>query len=123
MNLWIGVGRLGKDPDLRYTPGGKAVCGFRIAVDNGKDQEPTWVNIAVWDKQAENCANHLTKGREVLIEGRLQIREYQAQDGTKKSATEIVARNVKFLGGKKAEGGEGGGGFTPSNPPDDDVPF
>ena len=113
VNKVILVGNLGRDPELRYTPGGQAVTSFSVATNErwndkeGKTQERTeWHRIVVWGKQAENCANYLQKGRPVYIEGRLQTREWEDKEGQKRQTTEIVAQTVQFLGGR--EGGAGG---------------
>ncbi len=100
-NRVILVGRLTKDPECRYTPSGKAVCSMRLAVDRNVPsgqggQEADFVNIVAWEKLAETCTNNLQKGRLVLVEGRLQIRQYE-KDGQKREATEIVANAVRFL--------------------------
>ena len=106
MNTVILIGRLTKDPDLRYTPNGVAVCKFTLAVDRAfsKEKEADFIPIVVWQKLAENCANYLGKGRLVAVSGRLQIRTYE-KDGQKRYITEVVAGEVKFLDyGKKGEG-------------------
>ncbi len=110
---------------MRYTAAGKAVTTFRLAVSrtfNGK-QETEWCNCVAWEKTAELVAQHLTKGRQCHVEGRLQTRNYEAKDGTKRYVTEIVANSVLFLGG-------GNGGtprtFNPDEMSDidpDDLPF
>lgn len=109
MNNVVLIGRLCADPELRYTPSGVATCSFRLAVDKGlpknKKQEmeskgqPTadFINIVVWGKQAENCANYLKKGRLAAVSGRLQSRSYEGKDGTKRYITEVVATRVEFL--------------------------
>ena len=108
MNHIVIIGRLTKDPELRYTPNGVAVGSFTVAVDrpinndNG-EREADFIPIVVWRKLAENCANHLRKGRLVAVEGRLQIRTYE-KDGQNRRIAEIVASEVKFLDyGKKGE--------------------
>ena len=109
MNHIVTIGRLTKDPELRYTPNGVAVGSFTVAVDrpfnsaNG-DREADFIPVVVWRKLAENCANHLRKGRLVAVEGRLQIRSYDTQDGQKRRVAEIVASNVQFLDRGKDEG-------------------
>ena len=103
MNSAILIGRLTRDPELRYIPStGKAVATFNIAVDrpySGKDgqKQTDFFNIVVWGKIAENCANYLAKGRLAAIKGSIQNRSYDAQDGTKRYITEIVADTVQFL--------------------------
>ena len=108
MNKIILIGRLTKDVDLRFTESGKAVANFTLAVDRpyknqkGK-QEADFIRIVVWGKLAENCGNHLGKGRLVAVDGRLQIRSYEGQDGQRKYITEVVAETVKFLDRPKEE--------------------
>lgn len=101
LNRVILIGRLGKSPELRYTPNGTAVCNFSIAVDRDYgDNETDWFDIVVWRKQAEACANYIDKGSLVAIDGRLQFRSYETNDGQKRKVTEVVANNVKFLDSK-----------------------
>jgi single-strand DNA-binding protein len=139
VNRVVLVGNLTKDPELRHTPSGMPVCSLRIAVNSRrKDESGQWVekpnyfSITVWGQQGENCAQYLSKGRPVAVDGRLDWREYQAQDGTKREAIEIVADSVQFLGsrgdGEQGErqfvpaGAETSGDFPPSAA-DDDIPF
>ena len=109
MNKVTLVGRIGKDPELKYTPSGSAVCKFTVATDNGKDSNgekrvPDWHNIVVWEKQALNCAQYLKKGREVAIEGSIHTRSWDDQNGVKKYMTEIKAHNVEFIGAHDSGG-------------------
>ena len=102
LNKIILIGRLTRDPELRYTPNGTAVCNFSLAVERNftnrdGEREVDFIDIVVWRRQAENCANHLAKGRLVAVEGRLQIRSYENSEGQKRRATEVVANNVQFL--------------------------
>lgn len=100
MNSIILIGRLTKDPELRYTPNGKAVCSFTLAVDrpySGDKKEADFINIVVWNKVGENCAQYLKKGRKAAVQGRLQIRSYEDDKGYKKYITEVVANSVEFL--------------------------
>lgn len=113
MNNIILIGRLTKDPDLRYTQAGKAVCSFTLAVDrpySGDKKEADFINIVVWNKVGENCAQYLSKGRKVAVQGRLQIRSYEDDKGYKKYITEVVANSVEFLefGDKKGTNGDFG---------------
>ena len=117
VNKVILIGNLGKDPEVRYTQGGQAVCNFSIATSekwNDKDgatQERTeWHNVTVWGKSAEHCGQYLAKGRSVYVEGRIQSREYQDKEGVTRKAVDIVATNVTFLGGARGDGGDAGGG-------------
>jgi single-strand DNA-binding protein len=136
------VGNLTRDPELRNTPSGMSVCSLRIAVntrrkDNATGQwteKPNYFDVTVWGAQGESCAQYLAKGRPVAIDGRLEWREWDAQDGTKRQAVEIIADSVQFLGGRGEGGGEGGGNqFVPAGATqgsdadfsgaDDDIPF
>lgn len=124
VNKAIILGRLGRDPELRYMQSGQPVCKLNIATsrkytnkNNEMVEETEWHRVSVWGKQAEHCNNFLTKGREVYVEGRLRTSSYD-KDGQKHYTTEIVADTVQFLGGRGeggggggAEGGGGGGGF------------
>lgn len=112
VNKVILIGRLGADPEVRYTPSGAPVANFRMATSEtwndkqGQRQEKTeWHRIVVWGKLAELCGEYLSKGRLVFIEGRLQTRQWDDRDGNKRYTTEIQAREVTFLGGR-GEGGE-----------------
>jgi single-strand DNA-binding protein len=140
INSVVLVGNLTKDPELRHTPSGMAVCSLRLAVNTRrKDQatgewgeKPNFFDITVWGQQGENCAQYLAKGRPVGVQGRLEWREWEAQDGTKRQAVEVVADTVQFLGSRaESEAGQ----FVPAGataaqsadfPPsaaDDDIPF
>jgi single-strand DNA-binding protein len=141
INRVVLVGNLTRDPELRHTPGGTPVCSLRVAVnDRKRDESGNWVDapnyfsVSVFGNQAENCAQYLSKGRPVGVDGKLRWREWQAQDGSKREAVEVVADSVQFLGGRGD--GEGGGGkqFVPAGAAqqesadfpaaaDDDIPF
>jgi single-strand DNA-binding protein len=124
VNKVILVGRLGRDPETRYTSGGQAVANFSVATDetykdrNGERQKRTeWHKIVVWAKQAEIAQQYLKKGSLVFIEGRIQSREWQDKEGQKRTSFEIVATNFRMLGGRSdaaaagaAAGGGAGGG-------------
>ena len=106
VNKVIIVGRLGQDPELKYTPSGAGVCNFSVATTeswadkSGQKQERTeWHRIVVWGKLAELCNQYLSKGRQAYIEGRLQTRSWEGKDGQKRYTTEINAATVQFLGG------------------------
>lgn len=107
INKAIIVGNLGRDPEARYTQGGTAVCTLSIATTrsytnkaNERVEETEWHRVVVWGKTAEACSQHLAKGRQVYVEGRLQTRSYDDKDGVKKYTTEIVADVVQFLGSR-----------------------
>ena len=122
VNKVILVGNLGSDPQVRYTPGGQAVANFNIATSErfnnkaGEKEERTeWHRIVAWGKLAEICQQYLKKGKQVYIEGRLQTRQWEDQQGQKRQTTEIVAQNMQMLGRVgDTPGGGGGGDFVPS---------
>jgi single-strand DNA-binding protein len=141
VNKVILVGNLGRDPEIRYLQSGQAVANFTVATNDrwtdrdGKPQERTeWHRIVVWGKQAENCANYLSKGRTVYIEGRLQTREWEDKEGQKRQTTEVVAQTVQFLSPRDPAGraapargaGEPGAAAEEEprpGPASDDIPF
>ena len=139
VNKAILLGRLGKDPELRYTPSGKAVASFSLATserwtgqDGQKNESTTWHNVVAWGKQAEVIKEYLRKGREVYIEGRIDNRTYEKKDGSGKGyISEIIVQNFQFIGnrGDSPNGPETtppAEGEAPSGSPtseDDDLPF
>src|SRR6059058_2133353 len=125
VNKVILVGRLGRDPETRYTGSGQAVANFSLATDesykdrNGERQKRTeWHKIVVWGKQAEIAQQYLKKGSLVFIEGRIQSREWQDKEGQKRTSFEIVANNFRMLGGRAdgAAAGAGAGGSGTAAP-------
>jgi single-strand DNA-binding protein len=126
INSVVVTGNLTKDPELRSLQSGTAVCKLRIAVNSRrKDQSGEWVDkpnyfdVTVWGAQGENCNTYLSKGRPVAVQGRLEWREWESQDGGKRQAVEIIADSVQFLGSRGDDSGNGAGnGFTPQS----DVP-
>jgi single-strand DNA-binding protein len=126
VNVVVITGNLTKDPELRTTPNGTPVCKLRVAVNSRRKDsssgdwvdKPNYFDVTVWGAQGENCANYLSKGRPVAVEGRLDWREWEAQDGTKRQSIEIIANSVQFLGSRSDNTGGGGNGFQPSS----DVP-
>jgi single-strand DNA-binding protein len=147
VNKVILVGHLGADPDHRYTQSGAEVCELRVATSeswkdkNGQRQERTeWHRVICWNKLAENCSRYLQKGRQVYVEGRIQTRSYDDQQGQKRYIPEIIAEEVQFLGGGGGRDGRrgaadddgppppdgdagNGGGYGGGRSPDDDIPF
>ena len=116
VNKVILIGNLGKDPELRYTQSGQAVVNFSLATNeswtdkSGERVEKTeWHRIVAWAKTAALCAQYLSKGRTVYIEGKLQTRDWEDKEGVKRQTTEIVAATVQFLGGQRGEAGAVGG--------------
>lgn len=140
VNKVILVGNLGRDPELRYTKNGQAVANFSLATteswnsrEGGREERTEWHRIVAWAKTAELCAQYLSKGRTVYVEGQLRTREWEDREGNKRQTTEVHAQTVQFIGGRGGAGrsadseqrsGEGfgepgrGGG-----PADDDIPF
>ena len=118
------IGRLGRDPESRYTASGKAVVSFSLACSEkrGGEESTEWVNVVAWEKLAEICGQYLAKGSLVFISGRMQTRKWQDKEGGTRHTTEIVAREMKMLDNK---GGSGGRSDAPDAPPmgDDSVPF
>jgi len=107
VNKVILVGRLGQDPELKYTPSGSAVCNFSLATSeswndkSGQKQERTeWHRVVVWSKLAELCNQYLAKGRQAYVEGRLQTRSWDDKTGNKRYTTEVLASTIQFLGGR-----------------------
>jgi single-strand DNA-binding protein len=129
LNRVILIGRLTRDPELRYTPAnGVAVAGFRLAVDRPftnqqGEQETDFIDIVVWRKQAEACANYLKKGSLVAVEGRLQVRSFDDREGIRRRVAEVVAENVRFL--ERLSGQKDADTFSGEEMDisDDDVPF
>lgn len=122
LNMVFLMGNLTRDPELRYTPNGQAVANFAVATNrswkdsDGEIKEAVeFTDVVVWGKAAENTANYLKKGRKVHIIGRLQTRNWEAQDGSKRYKTEVIANDVTFLGGKSDNTNEGVDSF-----PEDD---
>ena len=120
VNVVVITGNLTRDPELRSLSSGTSVCKLRVAVNSRRKDsssgewvdKPNYFDVTVWGAQGENCATYLSKGRPVAVEGRLEWREWEAQDGTKRQAVEIIANSVQFLGSRSDNaGGEGGNGF------------
>lgn len=149
VNKVILLGRLGQDPELKYTPSGSSVCNFSMATteswsdkQTGQKQEKTeWHRIVVWGKLAELCNQYLSKGRQAFVEGRIQTRSWDDKDGQKRYATEILASTVQFIGGpqdssssQRSSQGQNDNNYNQSNDQDyniatdtnfasDDIPF
>lgn len=130
LNKVMLIGRLTRDPELRYTQGGAAVCDLRIASsrsytlqDGTKKEESLFIDVTVWKKQAEFCAEFLKKGRQVFVEGRLKLDEWESTEGQKRSKISVVAQSVQFLDSRRdAESGGGGGMAQDERPPDQEPP-
>jgi len=138
VNKAILIGRLGKDPEIRYTNSGAPVANFTIATSEnwtskeGKKEEKTeWHRIVAWGRLGELCGEYLSKGRRVFIEGKIQTRNYEGKDGNKRYITEIIATSVQFLDSSQRKGAGADEAAPPpqdfdqsqSAPPEDDIPF
>ena len=133
MNAWVGIGRLVRDPEVRYTQGGKAYASFTLAIDRRKNsdgnQQADFISCVAWEKTAEVISQYVSKGQKIAVEGRIQTRSYDANDGTKRYVTEVVVQSMEFCDSK-------GGGTSSTAPPeqqgmfdgsravaDSDIPF
>jgi single-strand DNA-binding protein len=156
INRVIITGNLTADPELRSLPSGTSICKLRVACNTRRKDnstgdwvdKPNYFDVTVWGAQGENCAKYLSKGRPVAIDGRLEWREWESQEGQKRQAVDIIADTVQFLSSPRDDAGGNGGGFTPrsdipadtadfatapsggggggsgsSAPADDDIPF
>lgn len=134
LNRIVLIGRLTRDPELRYTPNGVAVASFTLAVDrtykNAQGEKETdFIPCVVFRQLAELCANYLAKGRLAAIDGRIQVRSYEGQDGQRRWVTEVVGDNVRFLSPKESNTGTSAaaadefGSFAHEVSLDDDIPF
>jgi single-strand DNA-binding protein len=142
INRVVITGNLTRDPELRSTSGGTSVCSLRVAVNTRRKEGDQWVDkpnyfdVTVWGAQGENCAQYLSKGRPIGVDGRLSWREWEGQDGSKRQSVDIIADSVQFLG--SPQGGQMNGGARESDLPadtsdfaeagvasggDDDIPF
>lgn len=131
------IGNLGADPEIRFSANGTAVANFRMATTESwmnretgnREQKTEWHRIVVWGKQAETCKEYLAKGRQVYIEGRIQTRQWEDREGVTRYTTEIVAQNVRFLGGRgEARDSDPAGGQQPADQGggdfyENDIPF
>jgi single-strand DNA-binding protein len=121
INVVVITGNLTRDPELRSTPGGTSVCKLRVAVNSRRKDgqsgewvdKPNYFDVTVWGAQGENCAQYLSKGRPVAVEGRLDWREWEDKEGGKRQSVEIIANSVQFLGSR--DSGGNGNGFTPQS--------
>ena len=136
LNKCMIIGNLGADPEMRYTANGNAVTTFRVATSRSynsaegeRREETEWFSVVTWNRLAETCAQYLTKGRQVYVDGRMQTRSWEGQDGQKRYRTELIAETVKFLGNRNdqpavglapsmAVGADAEGDIDP-----DDLPF
>jgi len=130
LNKVMLIGRLGQDPEIRYTQDGTAVATLSVATDtpikrgDAWESETEWHRVVAWRRLAEVAGEYMNKGTLVYVEGRLKTRSWEDRDGNKRWTTEIVARDIMMLGGRgESAGGSGGDLAPPEPPPEDDVPF
>jgi single-strand DNA-binding protein len=136
INKVILIGNLGADPEVRYTPAGKAVATFKLATteqwtgkDGEKGERTEWHRVVAWERLGEICGKYLHKGKQVYIEGKIQTKQWEDRDGNKRYTTEIIAQTMKMLGPAGKSGSSGGapsddfGADVPITIPDDDIPF
>ena len=131
INSVVITGNLTRDPELRSLPSGTSVCKLRVAVNSRRKDgssgewvdKPNYFDVTVWGAQGENCANYLSKGRPVAVQGRLDWREWESQDGQKRQAVEIIADSVQFLGSRGDNPGNGNGFQAQSDVPADTSDF
>lgn len=124
MNIWAFIGRVGRDAELKYTPNGKAVLSFPVAVDSGYGDRKvtTWPRVQVWDKRAEALANHIAKGDKIGVVGELSLREYQGKEG-KAFSLEVRATDITLIGGAKEKPAKQAAGIEVDPFIDSDCPF
>jgi single-strand DNA-binding protein len=127
MNHWVGIGRLTRDPEVRYTQSGKACTNFTLAIDRRRsgdgNQQADFIQCVAWEKTAEIIGNHCTKGKKIAVEGRIQTRSYDANDGTKRYVTEVVVQSMEFCDSKGGQQLSNVKEFAGTPVPDDDIPF
>lgn len=127
MNIWVGIGRLTRDPNVKYTQSGKAYASFTLAIDRRKsadgDQQAEFIQCVAWEKIAEVISQYTGKGRKIAVEGRIQTRSYE-KDGRKNYVTEVVVQSMEFCDSKGGGASTTNGGAYAGTPvPDDDIPF
>ena len=128
MNKAILIGRLTRDPELRYTSSNRAVCQFTVAIDRpftnqaSGQREADFINVVAWDKTGENVGKYMTKGRLIAVEGRIQTRNYDNNEGRKVYVTEVIASNVQFLESRNAQTNNNGFDSMPE-PPVEKTPY
>ena len=127
MNTWVGIGRLTRDPEVRYTQSGKACAKFTLAIDrrrSGDDkQQVDFIQCVAWEKTADVISRYCTKGKKIAVEGRIQTRSYDAKDGTKRYVTEVVVQSMEFCDSKCGGASTtNGGAYTGTPVPDEDIP-
>mgnify|MGYP000972927777 FL=1 len=127
MNKAILLGRLTKDPEIKYTQSGKAVASFTLAVDRRKsangDSQADFISCVAWEKTAETIGNYCGRGQQIAIEGRIQSRSYDARDGSKRCVTEVVVQSMEFCGRRSDNAGNGAAAAGSMEPAGEEIPF
>ena len=124
MNAWVGIGRLVRDPEVRYTQSGKAVARFTLAIDGrGGEKQADFIPCVAWEKTAEIISQHVSKGQKIAVEGRIQTRSYDANDGMKRYVTEVVVNSMEFCDSKGGQQLSDVKEFAGTAVPDEDIPF
>ena len=127
MNKTILLGRLTKDPEIKYTQSGKAVASFTLAVDRRKsangDSQADFISCVAWEKTAETIGNYCGRGQQIAVEGRIQSRSYEAKDGSKRYVTEIVVQSMEFCGRRSDNAGNGAAAAGSMEPAGEEIPF
>ena len=127
MNHWVGIGRLVRDPEVRYTQSGKACAKFTLAIDRRKsgdgNPQADFIPCVAWEKTAEVISQYTGKGRKIAVEGRIQTRSYDGNDGTKRYVTEVVVNSVEFCDSKSGQQLSDAKEFAGAPVPDEDIPF
>ena len=127
MNHFVGIGRLTRDPEVRYTQSGKACAKFTLAIDRRKssdgNQQADFIPCVAWEKTAEVISQYTGKGRKIAVEGRIQTRSYDGNDGTKRYVTEVVVNSVEFSDSKSGQQLSDAKEFAGAPVPDEDIPF
>ena len=128
MNHWVGIGRLTRDPNVKYTQSGKAYASFTLAIDRRKSgddkQQADFIQCVAWEKMAEVISQYCTKGKKIAVEGRIQTRSYDGNDGNKRYVTEVVVQSMEFCDRKGGGASTTNGGAYAGTPvPDEDIPF
>lgn len=127
MNKAILLGRLTKDPEIKYTQSGKAVASFTLAVDRRKsasgEKQADFISCVAWEKTAETIGNYCGRGQQIAVEGRIQSRSYDAQDGSKRYVTEVVVQSMEFCGRRSDNAGNGTSAAGSMEPAGEEIPF
>lgn len=127
MNHWTGIGRLTRDPEVRYTQSGKACAKFTLAIDRRRsgdgNQQADFIQCVAWEKIAEVISQYVKKGQKIAVEGRIQTRSYDANDGTKRYVTEVVVTYMEFCDSKSGQQLSDAKEFAGAPVPDEDIPF